>query len=198
MKLTHTSGLGYRGSMSATPQSPVEIAPTCALIRVGELAERSGKTVRAIRFYEELGLLEPVQRTRGGFREYEENALVRIHWIDRLQELGFSLAEIRDFLSTLRAEASGPVAMDQLRAFYAKKLIETRSTIQRLQSLESELRNSLAYLHTCQSCAPQTPRSACPSCADTERKGEVPPPLVAGVHDAPTAATGLAPVGPPA
>ena len=152
-------------------------------MRVGELAERTGKTVRALRFYEELGLLEPAGRTKGGFREYDSGALVRIHWIDRLQELGFSLRDIRDFLSNLKDEDHGPAAMSQLRAFYARKVIDTRQSIQRLQSLERELQDSLLYLQGCETCAPVTPRSACRTCDDTDRHDAEPPPLVAAVHD---------------
>ncbi len=162
-------------------------APTPArpdvLLRVGQLADQSGKTVRAIRFYEELGLLEPAQRTKGGFRQYDGSALIRIHWIDRLQELDFSLREIRSFLSTLQAEDNGPAAMSQLRAFYGKKLIETRKALSRLQSLEAELQESLTYLQGCQTCAPITPRSACRACDEDEHHDTEPPALVAAVHD---------------
>ncbi len=158
-------------------------APDDALLKVGELADRTGKTNRALRFYEEMELLVPTSRTKGGFRLYDASAVVRIYWIDRLQELGFSLSEIRDFLSSLREEDTGPAAMDHLRAFYARKLIETRNALTRLRTLESELRDSLAYLHTCQTCAPSTPRTACPSCSPGEHDGAPAPPLVAAVHD---------------
>jgi DNA-binding transcriptional MerR regulator len=152
-------------------------------LRVGELARRTGKTTRALRFYEEMGLLTPIRRTKGGFREYDAHALVRIHWIDRLQELGFSLSETRDFLSRLREIESGPAAMDELRAFYARQLIETRHAISRLKSLDAELKHSLLYLESCQSCAPSTPRSSCPVCSDSAHQGEVIPTLVAAIHD---------------
>ena len=153
------------------------------LLRVGQLADQSGKTVRALHFYEELGLLEPAQRTKGGFRQYDASALVRIHWIDRLQDLGFSLKEIQDFLSTLRSETLGPAAMHQLRGFYAKKLVETRQTIERLSSLESELQESLSYLQGCHSCDPVTPRTACRACDETPHQDTHPPAMVAAIHD---------------
>ena len=152
------------------------------LLRVGELARRTGKTTRAIRFYEELGLLVPVQRTKGGFRQYDSTALVRIYWIDRLQELGFALSEIGEFLSALKEQDHGPAAMDALRAFYSRKLIETRTAIQRMQALEAELKDSLAYLTVCQTCAPETLRSACRSCDDEAHRERPQPALVAAVH----------------
>ena len=170
--------------MTTTPSDTrVAPAPGGSLLKVGELAERTGKTNRALRFYEELDLLAPARRTKGGFRLYDPSALVRIHWIDRLQELGFSLSEIRDFMSSLREQDTGPAAMDHLRAFYARKLIDTRQAVARLQALEGELTESLGYLHSCQTCAPATPRSACPSCNTSEHSGASVPRMVAAVHD---------------
>ncbi|MEL6343869.1 MAG: MerR family transcriptional regulator [Myxococcota bacterium] len=151
------------------------------LLRVGELAQKTGKTNRAIRFYEELGLLMPTHRTKGGFRKYHPDAVTRIHWIDRLQELGFSLNEIRDFLETFRGEEHGPAAMDQLRSFYTDKLAETRQTIARLQGLESELESSLSYLQACHTCAPKTLRTACHTCSEPHNPSEEAPALVAAV-----------------
>lgn len=153
------------------------------LLRVGQLAETSGKTVRAIHFYEELGLLSPAQRTKGGFRLYDQEALLRIEWIDRLQELGFSLPEIREFLSNLRSSNSGPAAMHRLRSFYANKLKETRDALARMAALEAELQESIRYLEACRACAPGTARTACRTCDDSLHHGQLPPTLVAAVHD---------------
>ncbi len=45
-------------------------AEVCRSLKVGELAKRTGKTVRAVHLYEELGLLAPAVRSKGGFRLY--------------------------------------------------------------------------------------------------------------------------------
>lgn len=152
------------------------------LLRVGEIARQTGKTTRAIRFYEELGLVVPARRTKGGFRQYDRSALIRIYWIDRLQELGFSLPEIGEFLSTLQEEAHGPAAMEALRGFYGRKLIETRKAIERMKALEAELKESLGYLSACSTCAPETLRTACRSCDDEAHRERPQPALVAAVH----------------
>jgi len=152
-------------------------------MRVGELADRSGKTVRALHFYEEMDLLRPVERTRGGFRQYDEQSLVRIQWIDRLQELGFSLRETREFLDSLRELPTGPAAMSALRGFYTEKLQQTREQMTRLSQLESELKESLDFLETCQSCNPVTPRKACVCCEDEAHLNISTPILVAAVQD---------------
>ena len=102
------------------------------IYRIGELARRAGKTVRTIHFYEELELLHPTARSKGGFRMYNDSALDRIHWIEKLQELGFSLTDIREFLLGYRSQSTGPESMDILRTFYIEKLSETQSAIERL------------------------------------------------------------------
>jgi DNA-binding transcriptional MerR regulator len=155
------------------------------LMKVGELSARSGKTVRALRFYEEMELLNPVERTSGGFRMYDENALLRIHWIDRLQELGFSLRETRSFMDNLRSQSNAPAAMRELQNFYVKKLVETREQMTRLNGLVSELEESLQFLESCQGCSPGTPRQACACCDEVAHQDSPTPRLVAAVHEFP-------------
>ncbi|HEY1099321.1 MAG TPA: MerR family transcriptional regulator, partial [Myxococcota bacterium] len=57
-------------------------------LRIGDLAKATDKTQRALRLYEELGLLTCGERTSGGFRLYGPEAIDRVHWIGKLQELG--------------------------------------------------------------------------------------------------------------
>src|ERR1700722_2323345 len=59
------------------------------LMQIGDLARETGKTVRAIHLYEELGLLSPAARSKGRFRLYSQDALMRIRWIGKLQSMGF-------------------------------------------------------------------------------------------------------------
>src|SRR5271155_2180307 len=84
--------------------APLEraVAPLCDdvgsrrdLMQIGDLARETGKTVRAIHLYEELGLLSPAARSKGRFRLYDRDALLRIRWIGKLQGMGFSLGDIQ-------------------------------------------------------------------------------------------------------
>lgn len=153
------------------------------LMRIGALADKAGRTQRTLHFYEELGLLTPVGRTKGGFRLYDQDSLVRIHWITRLQDLGFSLPDIREFLVALRSAQSAPEMMKSLQAFYAQKRLDTQSMLARLQALDEELVTALDYLSGCHTCAPATEKSACSGCETGGHADIVAPPLVAGVHD---------------
>src|SRR5690348_13416162 len=68
------------------------------LMQVGDLARESGKTVRAFHLYEELELLKPTARSKGRYRLYTKEALVRIRWIGKLQDMGFTLTDIQTVL----------------------------------------------------------------------------------------------------
>src|SRR5881409_1370161 len=119
------------------------------LLRVGDLARLTGKTVRAVHLYEELGLLKPATRSRGGFRLYQERAVDRVRWIDLLHGLGFSLPEMRSVLEKWWNADLGPAAMDELRDLFERKLEQTREAMRMHAQLERELLEGLAYLKTC-------------------------------------------------
>jgi MerR family copper efflux transcriptional regulator len=165
--------------------APRKVEKTSKLItrtlRVGELARQSGKTVRALHLYEERGLLDPIERSKGGYRLYAQDALVRVRWISKLQDMGFSLNDIQGMLRQWEKSGSAPRAMLQVGELLKEKLEETREQIARLQSLEHELRSSLEYLETCPKCSPQQELTACNSC-ELHQQGESAPDLVAGFH----------------
>lgn len=158
---------------------------TSHLLRIGDLARRTGKTVRAIHLYEELGLLRPVTRSSGGFRLYEQAAVERMRWIDLLHGMGFSLQEMSELLRSWWSTDLGPDAMESLRQLFERKLEETRAAVRRYQHLEGELTQGLAYLKTCNACAtPGAPVKACTRCGQDHGMAHEPA-LVAGITSTP-------------
>jgi MerR family transcriptional regulator, copper efflux regulator len=145
-----------------------------SLLRVGDIARLTGKSVRAIHLYEELGLLSPTVRSKGGFRMYRGDGVKRIEWIQKLQDMGFSLTEIKVFLRVWEESATAPKAMATVREIFSDKLRETRETITRLTRLADELTESLAYLEGCRSCDPEQHQSECGGCGRSHRAGEIP------------------------
>jgi DNA-binding transcriptional MerR regulator len=82
------------GKRAATEARPVRW-------RIGEVGKLTGVTTRALRYWEELGLLQPAGRTEGGERLYAAADVRRVTRIRDLQELlGFSLDEVKAVLST--------------------------------------------------------------------------------------------------
>lgn len=149
--------------------------------QVGDLAKATGKTVRAIHHYEEIGLLQPNARSKGRYRLYDGAALTRIRWISKLHDLGMSLAQIQQLLQAWERSPSAPGAMSRMREIYLQKLEETRAQIARLSALERELEASIDYLDTCDTCDPAELVRACTNC-NVHTSAQREPELVAGIH----------------
>lgn len=149
-------------------------------LRIGDLAKRVGKSTRAVRLYEGLGLLGPKHRTEGGHRLYGDDALVRLGWIDKLQVLGMSLQEIKGFLDELQDRGTGPEAMTRVRKMFEAKLADVQRQIEAFQTLGRELQDGLEYLETCHACSPTTDFHACQACDHDHAIEE--PPLITGIH----------------
>jgi DNA-binding transcriptional MerR regulator len=83
--------------MPPVPTSP-ETTPA-RLLRINEVAADTGLTTRTIRYYEEIGLLEPAARSDGDYRLYDASDLDRLQFIRSLRDdAGFSLSQIRQLL----------------------------------------------------------------------------------------------------
>lgn len=161
----------------------VVLPPTEPLYRMEEAVKRTGLTPRAIRYYEELGLLRPSGRTSGGFRLFTEADIAQLRRINELQTLlGFSLAEIKQLLDVeaMRAEVKDAyarttdVAAREALLDRAISLVESQVRIidermRRLGKLRDEYQERLAKLRALRA-APEAP------C------GDAPPPGPAGEH----------------
>lgn len=169
--------------------APLSSATSTEAVKVGDLARRTGKSIRALRLYEELGLLKPA-RSSGNFRLYGVDQVARVYWISKLQDMGFTLAQIQGLITTVESSATAPEAMTSLRELFRARLAETRTQVERLLQLERDLGESLAYLEGCRACSDDHELHACASCDSVHADDEAPS-LVAGVHLAPVGAVKL-------
>ena len=69
------------------------------LLKVGELARRSGLTVRTLHHYDSIGLLKPSGRSDAGYRLYNRDDVARLHQVQALRRFGMTLADIGHFLA---------------------------------------------------------------------------------------------------
>ena len=106
---------------------------------IGKLAKLANVGVETIRYYQNFGLLQEPPKPESGYRQYPKEALERLHFIKRAQELGFSLKEISQLL------AQGNSAPGS-RAIAADKLDATRSKIARLVVVRAVLED---LIHQC-------------------------------------------------
>jgi DNA-binding transcriptional MerR regulator len=98
--------------------------PRTGLLQIGQVAERTGLSLRTIRFYEENGLVVPTARSEGGYRLYSDDDVARLEVIKRMKPLGFTLEEMQQLL-TLLADLEGAgggdegeALLDRLRMFH--------------------------------------------------------------------------------
>src|SRR5215470_6150067 len=109
-------------------------------LQIGMAAKQTGLTIDTIRFYQKSGLLKPPARTAAGYRVFTEAEIAELQFIARAQDLGFSLAEIRELVS-LRNEDGR--ACPEVRSLIYRKLQNVREKITALRHLESELARGL-------------------------------------------------------
>jgi DNA-binding transcriptional MerR regulator len=109
-------------------------------MKIGTAAKHAGLSVDAVRFYEKAGLLKRAPRTEGGFRLFRAEDVQSLKFIRKVQELGFSLQEIRELLvlQEEREEVCGHV-----RELLEQKLAGVRRKMEELRRLEMSLKNAL-------------------------------------------------------
>lgn len=103
---------------------------------IEQVSTRTGLTKRTLRYYEEVGLLQPTDRTEGNYRRYSEDDLQRIDRIKELRDLlGFSLTDIRQLLSTEDER-------DQIKAAYQQETNASEKLVQ-LDRVDDLIRTQL-------------------------------------------------------
>jgi Hg(II)-responsive transcriptional regulator len=122
-------------------------------LSIGQVARRAGVGVERVRFYEREGLLEEPPRRASGYRQYSEQAIKRIHFIKRTQQLGFSLKEITELL-LLRVDTQTPC--EEVKQHAEAKIAEVERKLIELQHMRQALRKIAAL------CTGEGPASACP------------------------------------
>jgi MerR family redox-sensitive transcriptional activator SoxR len=106
-----------------------------AALSIGEVAERAGISVSAIRYYERNGLLPAAERVSGQ-RRFGEETVRRLGVIYVAKQAGFSLGEVRVLLE---AVDEGAPAHEQLQALAARKLPEVEALIERAEGMRDWL-----------------------------------------------------------
>jgi len=107
--------------------------------KVGELAKRTGVSVRALHHYDEIGLLSPSHRSESGYRLYTQVDVVRLQQVRSLRTLGFSLEEIGAFL---KRPGVTPESVLRLHIAHLKEQIELQQRLcDRMESISKRWRS---------------------------------------------------------
>ncbi len=113
---------------------------------IGELAAKTGMTAKALRFYEQAGVLPEPARTPAGYRDYDPAALDRLAFVRAAQAAGLTLAEVRQVIAVRDADGSPCAHVTGLLDRHAADLDDriaaltvTRAEVQRLRKRAATL-----------------------------------------------------------
>ncbi len=122
-------------------------------LKIGKVARQAGVNLQTIHYYERRGLLPKPPRSESNYRSYPEDAVLRVRFIKRAQELGFTLKEIKELLS-LRAAPRTRCADVRERA--EEKLRDIEDKIRTLETMRKALTTLIGE------CSGRGPVTACP------------------------------------
>ncbi|TLM84718.1 MerR family transcriptional regulator [Pseudarthrobacter sp. NamE5] len=117
------------------------MAARTSTMHIGELAERTGLSLRTIRHYDDVGLLPATARTDGGFRVYSEDDFERLMVVKQMKPLGFSLEEMAEILEIFALpQDGGPGEEAQAKlAGFLEKAVHERAKMARNLAQADEL-----------------------------------------------------------
>ena len=122
-------------------------------LKIGEVAQRGGVNLQTIRYYERERLLPEPPRRESGYRMFPETTVRRVRFIKRAQQLGFTLAEIRELLSLRLNHNHGSA---DIRTLAQTKISDIDAKIHTLQAMKK------ALAHLTSQCSGRGPASECP------------------------------------
>ena len=132
-------------------------------LSIGRLAQETGIHLETVRYYERRGLLSKPPRTTSGYRIFPTEAIRRLRFIKRAQDLGFSLREIRELLE-LRVSSGAESA--EIRRRTEAKIVDIEGKVRTLNSMRKALQKLTL------SCSGCVPISECPILESLD--GEIP------------------------
>lgn len=166
----HLKGIGSP-TAKQKPKSRVGLSNAASTghheLKIGEVANLTGMSVKTIRYYEEIGLLEPTTtRSESGYRLFNSQVINRLAFIKRSQSLGLSLSEIREILDV---HDSGQLPCGTVKQHLLLKVNAIAQQIEALEILKSELLGLLSGWQE-QPPRPLIERTICPNIQGDENE----------------------------
>ena len=110
------------------------------LLKVGDLARRTGLTVRTLHHYDEVGLLKPSGRSDAGYRLYSQADVQRLHGIQTMRQMGLALSDIAELLAG-DGVAPERIIGQQIRA------LDQQIVVERMERLAELQHDVISYVH---------------------------------------------------
>ncbi len=152
-------------------------------MQIGDLAAKAGVTPRTIRYYEELGIVEPEERTAGGFRLYSEAQLRRLQIVQSLKDLGFELEHIRVFFNLKHCNESGGGLARELVEHLTEQERRIDERIRQYSLMKERNRRAIEILSGCFGCTVKVVERDCHHCEVYRRHDEVPDLIECAIYE---------------
>ena len=144
------------------------------MMQIGDLASRAGVTPRTIRYYEEVGIIAPEDRTSGGFRLYSENQLRRLNIVQGLKMLGFDLERIRELFSIKEDCKTGGMLAGELINHIREQQNEIDKKLEFYAEMKERNAQAIAVLGECLCCSVDVFARDCHNCEIYQRQESIP------------------------
>lgn len=106
---------------------------------VGELAKKMGTTVRTLQYYDKQGVLSPTTESAGGRRLYTYKDMIKLHQIQSLKSLGFSLDDIKNNLNSLDTPIEVANVLNEQAVAIKQKIEQLTEALTAIETLKSEV-----------------------------------------------------------
>lgn len=151
-------------------------------MQIGDLALRAGTTTRTIRYYEELGILQPEERSEGGFRLYSEDQLRLLNIVQGLKSLGFDLERIHDLLALRASAGTGGELAEAMVKIIADQQREIDREIEHYREVRQRNEQALEMLRGCLGCSLGVLERDCHQCEVYRQHSDVPAGLAGAMY----------------
>lgn len=148
----------------ASKDVTASVSKDASLHKVGEVAEELATSIRAIRFYEEEGLLTPL-RSDGGTRLYSSRHIHRLRAILNLAKAGYSIDIIRAIAKTREQSRTGDESQRSVSQQMDTLLADISTQIEQLNSLHTQIVAAKRVITKCSGCKNRPTTKGCPRCS---------------------------------
>lgn len=139
------------------------------LLKIGDFARLADTNLRTLRYYEELGIFMPAERSAGGFRYYRETDVNRLDMIRQLQDLGMQLDEIGELLTSREESLSREQFLAKVRLILSRQDELLAQRISELEDQRERIGRAMKKTAECAQCvaSPELANNFCEPCVCT-------------------------------
>ena len=152
---------------------------TRQLLQIGDVAERSGVTVRTVRYYLEKGFIQAADRSPGGFYLFTPQAVDTVFYIQKLKTAGLALKDIEKIYQARAQGLTGDQASVQVVEYLQQEKEILEQKIQDYKKLQSEIEAALDLARQCHGCNQRPSRETCLACKVLSSRDKLPLPIQA-------------------